>query len=133
MNTCVFCNIIEGAIPCQMVWEDSNMMAFLDINPVSQGHTLLIPKTHHENIVTAPEELVRDMFAQARFLIPKIKTATKADYVVLSVVGIDVPHLHIHLIPRHKNDGLQNFWPTHSYKEGEIEKIRAEILEAINL
>ncbi len=123
MKSCIFCNIVEQTIPASVVWEDQDSIAFLDINPVSSGHTLLIPKAHYNNLIESPDEVVKETFAKAKMLMPLIQRATQCDFVVLTVVGTDVPHFHIHLIPRTHGDGLQGFWPSTSYNEGEKELV----------
>ncbi|HTX87199.1 MAG TPA: HIT family protein [Candidatus Nanoarchaeia archaeon] len=128
---CVFCKIIAGEIPAAKVYEDEKCLAFLDIKPVNPGHVLLIPKEHHRMMTDTPDELVAYLFVKAKELMKAIKKSTQADYVALSVVGVDVPHFHIHLVPRYFNDGLANFWPTKIYAAGEMaataRRIRQEI------
>jgi histidine triad (HIT) family protein len=129
--SCIFCKIVAGEIPASKIYEDEKCLAFLDVNPVTHGHTLLIPKEHYQSISDTPDELVAYLFVRAKELMIKIKKAMSADYVALSVVGTEVPHFHIHLIPRNHGDGLAGFWPTKEYGEGEkdavAEKIRKEI------
>ncbi len=128
---CIFCKIIAGEIPATKIYEDDKCLAFLDIKPVNPGHVLLIPKKHFPTMAETPDGLTAYIYVKAKELMPKIKIAMKADFVVLSVVGTDVPHFHIHLIPRYFSDGLAGFWPAKKYQEGEMaavaEKIRAEI------
>ena len=123
MNNCIFCKIISGEIPSHKIYEDEACLAFLDINPVAQGHVLLIPKSHHEIMIDTPNDLIQYLFTKAKELMIEIKQKMNADFVVLSVVGLDVPHFHIHLIPRKMNDGLANFWPTKKYIDGEMDQI----------
>ena len=127
MEDCIFCKIIKGEIPCGKVYEDKKVFAFLDINPVNSGHVLLIPKEHHQMMVDVPDELLQYMMVKAKETMKSIKEATNADFVVLSVVGIDIPHFHIHLIPRYHNDGLANFWPTKKYAESEASQVAEKI------
>ncbi len=128
---CIFCKIIAGEIPAAKVYEDDKVLAFLDINPVNKGHVLVIPKTHYKMMIDTPDELVAYIFTKAKELMKAIKKATKADLVIVSVVGEDVPHFHVHLVPRYKNDGLAGWWPTKKYEDGEInqylEKIKKEL------
>lgn len=129
--SCVFCKIVTGEMPSAKVYEDEKVLAFLDISPVNKGHTLIIPKDHHHMITDTPDDLVEYIFVKAKNISHGIKKAFKADYVALSVVGIDVPHFHVHLVPRFDDDGLANWWPTQEYGEGEMdeyaEKLRAEV------
>lgn len=124
---CIFCKIIKGEIPSAKVYEDDKVLAFLDIKPVNFGHTLLIPKEHHRMMYDTPDEILSYTYLRAKKLMKKIKEALAADYVSVSVVGIEVPHFHIHLIPRYLNDGLADFWPTKSYQEGEMEAVAKKI------
>jgi histidine triad (HIT) family protein len=124
---CIFCKIAAGEIPAAKIYEDDQCLAFLDIKPVNPGHALLIPKAHHQTMADTPDDLVAYLFVKVKGLIPVIKKATKADYVALSVVGTEVPHFHIHLIPRRADDGLAGFWPTKEYQDGEKEKMAEKI------
>jgi histidine triad (HIT) family protein len=125
MNNCIFCKIIKKEIPAHIVYEDDSSLAFLDIHPVSYGHTLLIPKEHHEKILSTPDSLVSNLFVTAKKLTPAVREATNADFIALTVVGEDVPHFHIHLIPRSEGDGLAGFWPTKEYESEDAKKIIA--------
>ena len=131
MGECIFCKIIEKQIPAEVVYEDDKVLAFLDIHPVSHGHTLLIPKDHHQMMGETPDEVISDVFIKAKNIMRSIKKTLNANFVAVSVVGVDIPHFHVHLVPRYFNDGLANFWPTKEYKEGEMkeagEKIRKEL------
>ena len=100
-NDTVFGKIIRGEIPCTKVYEDEQFLAFLDINPVTKGHTLLIPKDHYTWIHEAPDELVGDIFVKAKQIINAMRAGLPCDYVQVGVVGNEVPHFHIHLIPRY--------------------------------
>ncbi|MFH0874108.1 MAG: HIT family protein [Candidatus Komeilibacteria bacterium] len=117
MTDCLFCSIVSGTIPANKVYEDEQALAFLDIKPVHPGHVLLIPKQHHAQLAETPDTLLAQLFIKAKKLLPAIKLATGADFVVVNVVGTDVPHFHIHLIPRYFNDGFKG-WPTTAYQEG---------------
>ncbi len=125
---CIFCKIVSGEIPAEKIYEDEKLLAFLDINPVTYGHTLLIPKEHHAMMPDVPDALLSDCYLKAKELMPKIKAGLEVDYVSVSVVGLDIPHFHIHLIPRKLNDSLANFWPTRKYPEGEIEKTAKKLI-----
>lgn len=129
---CIFCKIVRGEISADVVYEDSKALAFLDIKPVNPGHVLIIPKSHHPTILETPDEVVSDIFVKAKKVMIAIKEVMGADYVVLSVVGTDVPHLHLHLIPRYHKDGMQNFWPTKESKREENKKIASEIREKVS-
>lgn len=124
---CIFCKIVAGEITSYKVYEDDKVIAFLDINPVKPGHILIIPKEHHDMMIDTPDELISYVFIKAKYLMSVLKKAMDADFVILSVVGIDVPHFHIHLTPRYKDDGLDNFWPQEEYEEGQAEEVVKKI------
>jgi len=128
---CIFCKIIAGEIPSYKVYEDEDNFAFLDIAPVSHGHTLVVPKKHYANL----EEIGEEELSQLIKAVKKIGKAIKEGLGVKGynatmnnnqVAGQVVPHLHFHLIPRKEGDGLE-LWPQGKYNEGEEEKV----LEAI--
>lgn len=116
MTSCLFCKIIEGSIPGEIIYEDDHVVAFMDIGPVSVGHVLLIPKTHRENIYDMTEEEASHLFAVA----PKIANALKEEFTPAGLnllqnngaaAGQAVFHFHMHFIPRYdQNDGFQFTW-----------------------
>lgn len=104
MNDCIFCKIVKGEVPCYKVYEDDNFFAFLDIKPISEGHTLVIPKKHFRWVWDVDNfsdywELARKL---TKILLEKLN-AEKVNYVTL---GEAVHHAHIHIVPRYKDDGL---------------------------
>ncbi len=131
MTDCIFCKIVNGEIPASKVYEDDKILSFIDINPVQYGHILVIPKAHYPQLEETPDEVVADIFIQSKKLMRVVKKATGADYVVLSVVGTEVPHLHIHLIPRKHNDGLAGFWPRGDSTEKERAAAATQIRAAL--
>ncbi len=120
---CIFCKIVKKEIPASIVHEDEISMSFLDINPVNEGHLLIIPKEHFPYMIETPDEMIKKLFLKSKELMPAVIKGAEAEYVALSIVGTDVPHFHIHLIPRLKSDGLKGFWPTKKYES--IEKMNA--------
>jgi len=129
---CIFCKIITGEIPCFKIYEDDNVLAFLDIKPVHPGHTLVLPKKHVANL----EEIsVADL--QAVILaVKKIGQKLKDKLGVIGynvslnndpVAGQEIPHLHFHIIPRKINDGLKLF-PQQTYASGEAEEVLRKLL-----
>jgi len=99
-NNCIFCKIINKEIPTPFTYEDENFVGFLDIHPKAPGHTLLIPKEHYVWMQEAPDEVVSEIFKTAKKLMKKMITEIPCDYVQLNILGKDVPHFHIHLIPK---------------------------------
>ena len=106
MENCIFCKIIRGDIPTQPTYENEYVIAFPDIKPVAPGHTLVIPKAHYQWFYEVPGEIAKEWFSAAQFLALKLKEEMGANYVQLSIVGKDVPHAHIHLIPRKLSEHL---------------------------
>ncbi|MGB9707873.1 MAG: HIT family protein [Candidatus Pacearchaeota archaeon] len=99
---CIFCKIIKGKLPCYKVYEDSKFLAFLDVNPLNPGHTLLVPKKHVQFV--DEYEPFCDYWKTARKLSKVIKKSMRCILVSYVVYGLGVPHAHIHLIPKFKND-----------------------------
>lgn len=122
MNDCIFCKIVLREIPASIVYEDDTHLAFLDINPVAIGHTLLIPKEHHRWMSDVPDELLGKTFITAKKIMQAVQRATTAGYIYVAVEGIEAPHFHVHFIPRNPDDGLRESWKKTSYKEGELSK-----------
>ncbi len=108
MNThqTIFEKIIAGEVPCTKIYEDENLFAFLDINPVHKGHTLLITKQAFPWIQDVPDQLLAKAFVATKPIINSMKQTIGCDYVQVSVMGKDVPHFHIHLIPRWLDDNV---------------------------
>ena len=126
MEDCIFCKIAKGEIPCKKIFENQKFLAFLDIKPVSDGHLLIIPRNHTTWMQETDDQTIGEIFILAKKLMLALKKGLPCDYVQESVVGNEVPHFHIHLIPRHNGDNFKNF-PTKEYKEGEKESIAQKI------
>ena len=95
----IFERIVAGEIPCHRIWEDRDHLAFLDINPRVEGHTLLIPKKAYEELYTMPEEAYHRLWDAARTVAALLKARTGCARVVTTVIGYEVPHVHVHLLP----------------------------------
>ena len=95
----IFTRIINGEIPCYKVAEDKNFIAFLDINPVAEGHTLVVPKIEQDYIFDLDDATLAGMMAFAKKVAAKIKSVTECKRVAIAVLGMEVPHAHMHLIP----------------------------------
>ncbi len=121
MENCIFCKIISRAIPAQIVFEDDRTLAFLDIGPLFPGHTLLVPKQHAETLTDLPPEMVGPLFLNAQMLCKAVETAMEAQGSFLGInnrISQSVPHLHVHVVPRRKKDGLRGFfWPRKPYTD----------------
>ena len=130
MENCIFCKIVGGAIPAAKVYEDKEILAFLDISPVNKGHVLVIPKKHHRWVWDIPTAESSRMMPVVQKLAKAVQKATSCDLVVMTVVGDAVEHAHIHLIPKFNGDGLK-LWPQGKYNEGEMEQYRHKVEQAL--
>jgi histidine triad (HIT) family protein len=131
-NDCIFCKIIAGEIPATKVYEDEVVIAFLDIGPVSDGHTLVVPKEHYERLDACPAELSGQIGSRLGKIAGAVAAAMDCDgYNVLCNNGLAagqlVKHLHFHIIPRNSGDRVFDRWPCYEYPEGKIEEIGAGI------
>ena len=117
---CVFCRIIAGDEPAHLVFSDDVAVAFLDVRPLFVGHTLVMPREHHETLADLPVELVDPLFRRARRLSSVMETqlGAQGSFVAMNNrVSQSVPHLHVHVVPRTKGDGLKGFfWPRTTYE-----------------
>lgn len=137
MKTCLFCRIAAGDEPAEIVLEGSHVVGFLDHRPLFPGHVLLVPRRHVETLSELPNDLIEPLFAAARLLsraVPAAMGAQGSFVAMNNAISQSVPHLHIHVVPRRKGDGLKGFfWPRHKYGEGEMaaaaEAIRAELVK----
>jgi histidine triad (HIT) family protein len=129
---CAFCRIIAGEAPATVVLDDEGFLAFLDVRPVFPGHTLLVPRAHHETLTDLPLDLVGPLFTRARRLAGAMEEGlgAKGSFVAVNNrVSQSVPHLHVHVVPRTKGDGLKGFfWPRTRYADdGEMEAVAARL------
>lgn len=128
---CVFCKIVNNEIPSQKVYEDAFVVAFLDINPVNPGHTLVVPKSHVENFEEASNENLSHLIIAAKKVAMAIMKAMGYKAFNLEVnngaiAGQVVNHLHFHIVPRREDDGLTH-WPGKQYKEGQMDDVADRI------
>ncbi len=133
---CVFCKIVKWETPSQRVYEDDKYIAFLDINPINFGHTLIIPREHYANIEETPEEVLADMIRLTKKLGPAIQEAMHADAYNVGInngtaAGQAIDHVHFHVIPRFANDGFRAWQGRERYQEGEMGKTAKRIKEYI--
>jgi histidine triad (HIT) family protein len=100
MEECIFCKIAKGEIPTQKTYEDEFVIAFPDIHPKSPGHTLVIPKEHYRWFWQMPDELSDQLFKAAKKIAEQLVKEQQTEYIRLSIMGDEVPHVHIHLLPQ---------------------------------
>ncbi|MGY4766721.1 HIT family protein [Kribbella sp. CWNU-51] len=121
MADCLFCSIIAGTTPAQIVLETPDVVGFLDVRPVFKGHTLIVPREHVPTLVELPDALLVPFFGAARSVADAVRTAFDAQgsfVAVNNIVSQSVPHLHVHVVPRTKGDGLRGFfWPRTKYAD----------------
>ncbi len=132
MDDCIFCKIVKGETPCSKVYETDKVLVFLDIAPITKGHTLVVPKSHSENIFDIPEGDLCELMKVAKKMSAVVKEATGSGGIVIGmnnnkVAGQLVPHSHVHIIPRKEGDGLVS-WENGKYEEGEMEEYHKKIV-----
>ena len=117
---CVFCRIVAGEVPAHVVLDEEQVMAFLDARPVFPGHCLLVPREHHETLTDLPPDLIAPVFTAAQRLAGAVESGMGADGTFVAInnrVSQSVPHLHVHVVPRRRKDGLRGFfWPRQEYE-----------------
>jgi histidine triad (HIT) family protein len=134
-SDCQFCRIVAGGLPAATVFEDAVSLAFLDYRPLFPGHCLLIPTMHYETLTDLPESLMGPLFGNARLLAGAVQEAMQSEGSFVAInnrVSQSVPHLHIHIVPRRKKDGLRGFfWPRRKYESpAEMEDVRNRVRKA---
>jgi len=126
----IFTKIINGEIPCHKVDEDANFLAFLDISPLQKGHTLIVPKYEIDYLFDLDDDLLADMILFAKGVAKKIKATFPCNRVGMTVIGLEVPHAHIHLIPINKEPDMNFHSPKLSLSTEELESIAKSISNA---
>lgn len=131
----VFCQIIDDDAEADVVLRTDECIAFLDRRPVFKGHVLICPRRHVETLAELPGELLQPLFATVQRVSVAVTTALGAQgsfVAINNVVSQSVPHLHVHVVPRTKGDGLRGFfWPRHKYAEGEAADYARRLREAL--
>jgi histidine triad (HIT) family protein len=135
-DKCVFCKIANGETLAAVVFEDDGSLAFLDHRPLFPGHCLLMPKNHFETLGDLPKELIAPFFSATQLLARAVELALDAEGTFVAMnnrVSQSVPHLHVHIVPRRRKDGLKGFfWPRHKYEsEKEMLTIERTIKSAV--
>ena len=133
---CLFCRIIDGAVPAQVVLDEPFTLGFLDTRPVFKGHVLLVPRIHVDTLVDLPSELLPVLMGAAQRMAGAVVAGLGAQgsfVAVNNVVSQSVPHLHVHVVPRTKGDGLRGFfWPRTKYaSDDEASEYAARLAAAL--
>ncbi len=135
-GACAFCRIVSGEIPTQVVYEDARLVAFLDHRPVFPGHCLVVPRAHVETMLDLPRAELEPLFALVQKICRAMEDGLGADGSFVATnnrVSQSVPHLHVHVVPRRRKDGLKGFfWPRRPYEsEDEAARVAAVLRDAI--
>jgi len=135
MEDCLFCKIIKGEVPSHKVYEDENFIAFLDINPVTPGHTLVVPKRHSYNVLDSDDDVLCELGRILKKVSQAVCRAMGTESFNLNQnngeqSGQVIPHLHWHIVPRYADDGLK-LWPGSPYPEGEDKIVAKKIKSAL--
>ena len=132
--SCVFCRIIRGEIEAARVYEDERILVFLDNSPLFPGHCLVCPKEHHELLTDLPDDLLAPVLGTSRLVARAVEHGLGAEgsFVALNNrISQSVPHLHMHVIPRRKGDGMKGFfWPRRPYRDKDEMRTTQERLQA---
>jgi histidine triad (HIT) family protein len=134
-DMCLFCQIVSGDVEAEIVLDEEHVVGFLDSRPVFKGHTLLVPREHIDTLLELPESLVVPLFTTAQRVAAVMTSALGAQgtFVAMNnVVSQSVPHLHVHVVPRTKGDGLRGFfWPRTEYKDREAAEYGERLRSAL--
>jgi histidine triad (HIT) family protein len=134
MPGCIFCQIAAGKLRAAMVYEDEQFVAFLDHRPLFPGHVLVIPRQHYETLTDVPPELLGPYFQRVQLLAAAVQQAMEAEGTFVAennTVSQSVPHMHVHVVPRRKGDGLKGFfWPRKKYASEEDMQAVAQRISA---
>lgn len=133
---CIFCDIVSGRRPAHRVFEDETVVAFLDARPLFPGHTLVVPRRHHETLTDLPADEVGGYFTRVQRITAAVESGMESvgSFVAANNrVSQSVPHFHVHVVPRNRKDGLRGFfWPRSRYAdEAEAEAVAARLRSAL--
>ncbi|MFQ6086267.1 MAG: HIT family protein [Candidatus Bathyarchaeia archaeon] len=127
---CILCNIVAHRLPLWKVYEDDDVLAILDKFPVGRGHTLVLTKKHYPTLLDTPPEEVASLFKVVALVTKAVKAAMKADGVNVlqcngKVAWQEIPHIHVHVIPRYSGDNLKIRWPSYEASDAEKDEVRS--------
>jgi histidine triad (HIT) family protein len=137
MAACVFCQIVNGELDAFEIERDETAVVFLDKRPLFPGHCLVVPAAHHETLTDLPAEMLGPFFTTVQRMASVVQRGMRSQGTFVAMnntVSQSVPHLHVHVVPRNKKDGLKGFfWPRHAYAgEEEMRRVQAALIEACN-
>jgi histidine triad (HIT) family protein len=134
--SCIFCKIVGKKAPASIIYEDDETVAFLDIRPLNEGHTLVIPKRHFETVFDVPEDLIVHIYRVVKRIAIAVKNATKADGITIiqqngQAAGQEVFHLHVHIVPRYEGQKLQHFRDVPNASREQLEQAAERLKAAV--
>lgn len=129
----LFTRIVQGEIPCYKVAENESFLAFLDINPLKKGHTLCIPKVEIDYLFDMPDDLIQEMFLFSKHVAKGLQAVIPCNRIGVTVIGLEVPHAHIHLIPINTIGDMNFSKPKISFTPEEMEQLAHQIAASINM
>jgi histidine triad (HIT) family protein len=132
-SDCIFCNIARAIVPAHVVYEDQDFIAFLDNHPLFPGHVLFCPREHYVTLLDLPAELAGPAMTTLQLMAKAVESALDAEGTFVAInnrVSQTVPHLHIHVVPRRRKDGLKGFfWPRQRYQDQAAEETVRDAIE----
>lgn len=136
MNNCIFCRIVRGELPSEKLYEDNDVLAFMDIGPLVKGHALVIPKAHFDPLTAVPTPLLGRLMSVVQRVARGMVNGLHAEgYNVHqsngACAGQVVPHVHFHVVPRFAGDGHSWNWKPKGYESGEMSALAAKIRESL--
>ncbi len=126
MENCIFCKILKQEIPCFKIWEDKKHLAFLDVNPINPGHTLVVPKKHDDYLFDLSDKEYSELMLAAKSIAKLIKKKMGCKRIGVAVEGFAVPHVHIHLVPLNKGNEL-NPEKARRMSDEELKKVKDKL------
>lgn len=135
MEDCIFCKIVKGELPSFKLYEDSEIVSFLTIAPINEGHALVVPKEHYKDLFDTPKELLEKIISKSQKISNAIKQTTGCSGINIvqnngKSAGQEIMHYHMHLIPRHEDDGLEQ-WHGKEKTPDEIKTVAEKIKSAL--
>ncbi len=135
-ESCIFCKIANKTAQASIVYEDEVVMAFLDIRPLTVGHTLVIPKAHYVDIFDIPDNLLSQVYIATKKISAPVKEATHADGISIiqqngKAAGQDIFHLHVHIVPRFEGQKLPRFGDLVKVERAKLDEMASKIKEKL--
>jgi histidine triad (HIT) family protein len=135
-ESCIFCKIVAKQAPSSVVYESGPVLAFLDIRPLTMGHTLVIPKPHYVDIYDIPKDLLCDVYAAVKVIAGAVRVATAADGISViqqngKAAGQDIFHFHAHVVPRFEGQKLPHFSALQLVEREKLDEVAAKIRQRL--